>query len=111
MWSQLLPGAPPDGWRRKPRPHVRVDVTHPLARGLTGCWLMSEDAGPTSYDNVSGNSFTTGSTYVRAAGPFGGWASQWLGGVSCANQNGFSNAQLTVLCWVNSLATQASRCF
>jgi hypothetical protein len=72
---------------------------------------MNEVAGGTSLDICTNNSFTTSSAYLRQPGPFGGWASQWNGGVQCANENGFGNAEITVLCWVNLLATQQSRCF
>jgi hypothetical protein len=111
MWSQLLPGAPPDGWQRKPGPHARIDFTHPLASGLTGAWLFNEAAGGMAYDIASGNKFTASGTYGRGTGPFGRGSTQFNGGVQCSGTQGFQNAQLSVLCWVNLSATQLSKCF
>jgi hypothetical protein len=114
MWSQLLPGVPPDGWRRKPGTQARVDGTHPLARGLTSCWLFNETGGSVAYELARNNTLGVGVgiTFNRAAGGFGGWCVSWQGGgVVPATQAGFLNAQLTVLVWVNLAQTQVSKCF
>lgn len=42
------------GWQTKPRPGCFVDPTHPLSRGLVGCWLFNEGAGSRLTD-YSGN--------------------------------------------------------
>lgn len=33
------------GWQTKPKPGCFIDPTHPLSRGLVGCWLFNEGAG------------------------------------------------------------------
>lgn len=33
------------GWQTKPKPGCMIDPTHPLSRGLVGCWLFNEGAG------------------------------------------------------------------
>lgn len=38
------------GWITKPKPGVRIDPTHPLSRGLVGCWLFNEGAGNVLHD-------------------------------------------------------------
>jgi len=37
-------------WRQKPPPGGKLDVTHPLAAGLAGCWMLNEGSGPTLVD-------------------------------------------------------------
>lgn len=32
-------------WQTKPKPGCFIDPTHPLSRGLVGCWLFNEGAG------------------------------------------------------------------
>jgi hypothetical protein len=41
-------------WLQKPPLGAQIDWSHPLARGLVGCWLMNEGSGARIYD-LSGN--------------------------------------------------------
>src|SRR5271169_7083959 len=45
-------------------PHVKpvfgtpINLAHPLAQGLTGCWLINENAGTILYDSIERNNIT-----------------------------------------------------
>jgi len=69
----------------KPLPGCFVDWTHPLSRGLIGCWMFNERAGSTVVD-MSGNRIT-GSVIGMVAAT--GWVGSPRGG--CLTLNGSSN--------------------
>jgi hypothetical protein len=46
----------------KPLPGVGIDWSHPLARGLVGCWQLGEGAGSAGNDGVTGAMPALGST-------------------------------------------------
>jgi len=55
-------------WQKPPRGAV-LDVTHPLARGLVGCWLLNEGTGNKAWDfSLNQNSGTICGCYWTADG-------------------------------------------
>jgi hypothetical protein len=57
------------GWQTKPKPGCFVDPTHPLSRGLVGCWLFNEGAGSrlADYSNFGNPAFTTNNPVWRGS--------------------------------------------
>jgi Concanavalin A-like lectin/glucanases superfamily len=96
---------------RKPGPWARVDPRHPLARGLTSCWLFNEN-GTRVRDLASFNYFDSDVADRWYAGSFGNTCFGFNnGGFNTASTAGLQNASITVLAWVRPSTSQISRCF
>jgi hypothetical protein len=99
--------------RQKPLLGVPVNWSHPLARGLVGCYLMNEGGGDKIYD-LSGNQYI-GSFASGAAAPvwtpakfgtglyFDG-SDDWLGQAKCP----VSGYPFTLSAWFNTTDTAAT---
>lgn len=60
------------GWGyRKPPLGARLNCSHPLARGLAGCWLMNEGGGSTLIDSAYVNNGTLTNSPLWSSGSFG----------------------------------------
>lgn len=62
--------------RRKPGVHDRLNIGHPLTRGLTGCWLLNEGGGNKLYNHAKNNYSTINLPSITwvSESVFGGWA-------------------------------------
>jgi hypothetical protein len=90
--------------RRKPRLGARLDMQHPLSRGLVGCWLFNEGGGSKLWD-ISGNANHGTLTNMD---PSSDWGANTLGpaldydGVNdCttfAKSLNFSSSRLATIC-------------
>jgi len=97
--------------RRKPGPGARIDWRHPLARGLTSCWLFNE-TGFRVRDLASFNYFDSNIGTVWYPGGYGGTSFGFNnGGFNLATSAGLQNPSLSVLAWVRPSTSQVSRCF
>jgi len=55
----------------KPTRGIRLNKSHPLARGLVGCWLFNEGSGGQVYDLSGNGGDGTITGAVWSAGKFG----------------------------------------
>jgi len=95
----------------KPTRGLRLNKSHPLARGLVGCWLMNEGSGNKVFD-LSGNR-KTGSLVADThfvPGKFGPALSfDGDDSVDCGNM-GITSYPLTILAWGKADAITAGHC-
>ena len=78
-------------WQTKPPPGTQIDWTHPLTRGLVGCWPMNEGCGTIVHNmapsrKVNHGAIVNGATWVPSRG--GGGISTVTGSshyIECGN--------------------------
>lgn len=90
------PVAATQPWPNKPPLGSVIDWSHPLARGLVGCWLMNEGGGLKIQDIAKGNNGTiTNATWKPLFLLFNGLSSK----VNCGNNNSLNlaNSNVTIV--------------
>lgn len=93
------------GWQTKPKPGCFIDPTHPLSRGLVGCWLFNEGAGSrlTDYSGYGNHGALTNMNANNWAGSFRGCGLTFDGNDNYVNIDSFSfnpNYRVSIHCYV-----------
>jgi hypothetical protein len=95
----LLLAVASSGQYQKPILGEMPDWSHPLARGLVGCWLMNEGAGIRVNDLSGNGNHGTAAAPLWAGGRFG----SCLGAVGTAQYVSFPTLQVSTTEWTVSL--------
>ncbi len=90
----------PNGYRKPVKPVL--DLTHPLSRGIVGCYLLGENTGPAIDISPTGNSRVYQNTPTVIASHHGGMATTFNGTtqlVTPVNVPAQSINKFTIGCW------------